>query len=113
MTNASGSSGERGLSRMPEGVPQVRLYITSNCHLCQVARSKLVALQRTIPFNVVPVNIEGDDELEKRFAIEVPVVEVDGEVVTVGQIDLDAVRAAVNSARIASARRTATGGASE
>jgi len=56
------------------------------------------------------VDIEGDDELVKRFAIEVPVVEVEGEVITSGQIDLDAVRAAVNDARIASVRRAATGG---
>ncbi|MEX2375833.1 MAG: glutaredoxin family protein, partial [Dehalococcoidia bacterium] len=102
MTNASGSSGERGLARMPAGVPTVVFYVTSKCHLCQVGRSKLVALQRTIPFNVEVVNIEGNDELERRFAIEVPVVEVDGEVVTSGQVDLDVVRAAVNAARIAS-----------
>ena len=65
---------------------------------------------RSSAFNVEAVDIEGDDELLKRFAIEVPVVEVEGEVVTSGQIDLDAVRAAVNAARIASTRRAATGG---
>ncbi len=110
MTMASGSSGERGLSRMPSGVPTVRLYVGPDCHLCRVARAKLVALQRTVPFNVEVVDIDGDDELLKRFAIEVPVVEVEGEVVTSGQIDLDSVRAAVNAARIASTRRAATGG---
>ncbi len=110
MTMASGSSGERGLSRMSSDVPTVQLYVSGDCHLCRVARSKLVALQRTIPFNVEIVSIDGDDDLEKRFAIEVPVVEIDGEVVTAGQIDLDAVRAAVNAARIATVRRAATGG---
>jgi alkyl hydroperoxide reductase subunit AhpF len=55
------------------------------------------------------VNIEGDEALETRFAIEVPVVEVDGEVVSQGRVEIDAVRAAVNAARIASVRRAATG----
>jgi len=97
------------MSRLASNVPTVRLYVTSNCHLCQVARSLLVALQRTIPFNIEPVNIEGDEALEKRFAIEVPVVEVGGEIVAQGRVDLEAVRAAVNSARIAAVRREATG----
>ncbi|MDA1010381.1 MAG: glutaredoxin family protein [Chloroflexi bacterium] len=101
------------MSRMPEGVPVVRIYVTADCHLCRVARSKLVALQRTVPFNVESISIDDDDELQRRFAIEVPVVEVDGKVVASGQIDLDAVRAAVNAARIASVRRTATGGEGE
>ena len=67
-------------------------------------------VQRTIPFNIRIVNIEDDDELMKRFALEVPVVEIDGEVVASGQVDVDRVRAAVNEARIAQMRRKATGG---
>ena len=54
--------------------------------------------------------VEGDAvELERRFALEVPVVEIEGEIVAQGQVDVDRVRAAVNAARIASMRRAATG----
>jgi predicted thioredoxin/glutaredoxin len=69
----------------------------------------LLSLQRVAPFRIEIVDIAGDADLERRFLLEVPVVEVDGAVVSSGQVDLDAVRAAVNHARIAAARRTATG----
>jgi hypothetical protein len=111
-TNAAGgagSSGERGLSRAGSNVPEAILYVTTNCHLCSVARALLVAVQRTIPFTFRIVNIDGDEDLERRFAIEVPVVEIEGEIVAQGQVDVERVRAAVNAARIASVRRAATG----
>ena len=110
-TPASGASGsgDRGVARPQSNVPEAILYVTSNCHLCGVARSLLTAVQRTIPFNIRTVNIDDDDELLKRFALEVPVVEIDGEVVAQGRVDVDLIRAAVNAARIASARRAATG----
>lgn len=105
----AGGSGERGAARLDGNVPEAILYVSPDCHLCSVARSLLVAVQRTIPFNIRTVNIEEDDALLKRFALEVPVVEIDGEIVTQGRVDVDRVRAAVNAARITHARRTATG----
>ena len=104
-----GSSGDRGVSRPASNVPEAILYVTSNCHLCGVARSLLTAVQRTIPFNIRTVNIESDDALLKRFALEAPVVEIEGEIVAQGRVDVDRIRAAVNVARIATARRAATG----
>ena len=109
-SSGAGGSGERGVLKAGSNVPEAMLYVTSNCHLCSVARALLVSVQRTIPFNIRIVNIEDDDELMKRFALEVPVVEIDGEVVASGQVDVDRVRAAVNEARIAQMRRKATGG---
>ena len=103
------TSGLRGVPRVPGDAPEVVLYHRKDCHLCGVARALLLSLQRTIPFNLRSRDIEGDEDLERRFLLEVPVVEVAGEVVSSGQIDLDAVRAAVNHARIAAARRSATG----
>ncbi len=105
----AGGSGERGVLRAGSNVPEAVLYVTSNCHLCSVARALLVSVQRTIPFNIRSVNIEDDDELLKRFALEVPVVEIDGEIVAQGRVDVDRVRAAVNEARITQVRRKATG----
>ncbi len=107
--SARGSSGDRGVSRPASNVPEAILYVTSNCHLCGVARSLLTAVQRTIPFNIRTVNIESDDALLKRFALEVPVVEIEGEIVAQGRVDVDRIRAAVNAARIATVRRAATG----
>lgn len=110
VAGGAGGSGQRGVMRTDGAVPEAILYVTSNCHLCSVARSLLVAVQRTIPFNIRTVNIDGDEELERRFALEVPVVEINGEVVAAGQVDVERVRAALNAARIAQVRRKATGG---
>ncbi len=100
----------RGVPRVPGEAPSVVLYTRRDCHLCEVARALLLSLQRTIPFHLAPRDIEGDEGLERRFLLEIPVVEVDGQVVSSGgQVDLEAVRTAVNHARIAAARRTATG----
>lgn len=108
-SDGSGGSGERGVSRAGSHLPEAILYVTTDCHLCSVARSLLVAVQRTLPFNIRTVNIEDDDTLLKRFALEVPVVEIDGEIVARGRVDVEHVRAAVNAARIAEVRRAATG----
>src|SRR5690606_8863717 len=61
------SAGARGVTPASRGgpggsgtLPTVRLYETSGCHLCRVARSLLTALQRTIPFHLEAVSIEGD-----------------------------------------------------
>lgn len=84
--------------------PEVVLYSRPGCHLCAVAKQMLYALRRTIPFDLREVNIESDPELEKRFLLEIPVVEVAGEVVSTAPIDLDRVRQAVNGARMRAVR---------
>lgn len=89
---------------MAGALPEVVLYSRPGCHLCAVAKQMLYALARTIPFALREVDIESDPALEKRFLLEIPVVEVEGEVVSAAPIDLDRVRAAVNQARIRAAR---------
>jgi predicted thioredoxin/glutaredoxin len=78
--------------------PQVTLYTRPGCHLCDVAAVQLRALQSSVRFRLASVSIEGDEELERRYLLEIPVVAVDGEVVTQAPVDLEAVRAAVVAA---------------
>ena len=80
--------------------PQLTLYSRKGCHLCDVARLQLRALQQTLPFRFAEVNIEGNEELERRYMLEIPVVELAGVVVAQGALDLDAVRQAVIVARL-------------
>ena len=79
---------------------RVTLYGRFGCHLCEVVLLQLRALQHTIPFEIDSVSIEDDEELERRFMLEIPVVEVAGEIVGRGTIDLEAVRAAIIGARL-------------
>ena len=85
---------------IPEGEPHVTLYGRKGCHLCDVARLQLRALQQTLPFHIDDVNIEGDEALERRYMLEIPVIAIAGEVVAQGQIDLGVVRAAIINARL-------------
>ena len=91
-------------SNAPAGAdaPVVTLYSRPGCHLCEVAKLQLRALQRTFPFALEEKNIEGDPELERRFLLEIPVVAIAGEVVAQEPIDLAKVRAAVIAATLAS-----------
>lgn len=85
---------------VPADAPRVTLYLRKGCHLCDVALLQLRALQQTVPFHVDQVSIEGDEELERRYMLEIPVIAVNGEVITQAPIDLAAVRDAVHRARL-------------
>ncbi len=80
-------------------MPEVVLYTRAGCQLCDEAATALRALGRTQRFALREVDIESDPALERRFMLEIPVVEVDGVVITQAPVDLGAVRAALARAR--------------
>ena len=76
---------------------RVVLYSRPGCHLCDDARAELEQLRARLPFDLREVSIEGDAELERRFTLEIPVIEVDGVVVTLAPVDLSAVERAITA----------------
>jgi hypothetical protein len=59
------------------------LYARPDCHLCDEARRQLEALRRDgLAFELDEVNIDSDDRLHARFLERIPVVELDGEIVS-------------------------------
>lgn len=54
----------------------VTLYSKQDCHLCEQAIQQLGDLQKSVPHDLEVINIDGDKELEKKYALEVPVIEV-------------------------------------
>ncbi|MGZ5214142.1 MAG: glutaredoxin family protein [Actinomycetota bacterium] len=58
---------------------RVVLYSRAGCHLCDAARDVLMAERSRSPFDLVEVDVGGDDDLEREYGIRIPVVEVDGE----------------------------------
>jgi len=80
-------------------MPRVVLYSRPGCHLCERALVALRALREgpgaPPPFEVTEVNIESDPALERGFLLEIPVIEVDGTVVTTAPVEMAAVRAAL------------------
>lgn len=78
-----------------EVVHSVVLYGAPGCHLCEEARRGLERLALRTPFTLREVDIHSDPALERRWLFEIPVIEVDGRVVTQAPVDLDAVRRAL------------------
>lgn len=78
-------------------MPEVVLYGRPGCHLCEDAEAALEALRRSRPFALRVVDINSDDDLARRYLFEIPVIEVDGDVVTRAPIDLRAVTTALDA----------------
>ena len=58
---------------------RVTLYSRPGCHLCDVARETILAQRVQHGFEFEEIDIEGDDELFKRYLERIPVVCLDGE----------------------------------
>jgi hypothetical protein len=56
----------------------VVLYSRRTCGLCDKARAVILAEREGLPFRFEEIFIDGDDDLERRYGLRVPVVEVNG-----------------------------------
>ncbi|MEX2533305.1 MAG: glutaredoxin family protein [Nitriliruptoraceae bacterium] len=74
----------------------VVLYTRYNCDLCDQADELIVREARGCTYRII--DIDGDDELVKRYGIRIPVVSVNGQDVAEGALALGVVRAAVRAA---------------
>jgi glutaredoxin len=78
--------------------PTVVLYARRDCHLCDEAREQLEALLgegRT--FELEEVDIDSDDRLHARFLERIPVVELDGRIVSELGLDQGELRARLDT----------------
>lgn len=59
---------------------RVRLYTRPGCHLCDVMKATLqhVVTSSAAPVAVEEIDISRDAELEARYGLEIPVLEIDG-----------------------------------
>jgi glutaredoxin len=76
---------------------RLSLYVARDCHLCELARADLERLRPELGFDVDEVDITGDPELEGRYRRWIPVVEIDGERVSVYRIEEAELRARSHS----------------
>ena len=79
------------------------LYVASGCHLCELARGELERLGGELGFAFAEVAIDGRPELERAYRPWVPVIEVDGERVSVYRVEEAALRARLGGAEDVSA----------
>jgi hypothetical protein len=76
----------------------VRLYARPDCHLCDEARAGLERLRSDgLEFELEEVDIDADDELHARFLERIPVVELDGELISELHLDADGLRSRLDT----------------
>ena len=74
------------------------LYGRPDCHLCDEARAGLARLRAEgLDFELQEVDIETDRELHRRFLERIPVVELDGQIVSELFLDADGLRARLDT----------------
>jgi glutaredoxin len=72
----------------------VRLYGRPDCHLCDEARRRLLELRSDgLDFELEEIDIDTDDELLRRYLERIPVVELEGEIISELHLDADGLRA--------------------
>jgi glutaredoxin len=71
------------------------LYVGRDCHLCELARDELARLRDELGFVVEEVDITGVAELERRYREWLPVIELDGERLSVYRVEAAELRRAV------------------
>ena len=57
----------------------VTVYSRHGCHLCEDAVKTLQELQGELTFEIEIIYIDGNQELEKLYGHEVPVIHINGE----------------------------------
>jgi hypothetical protein len=78
----------------------VTLYGRPGCHLCDEARESILAMRDLgAPLLLREVNIEEDDHLHAAYLERIPVVEVEGAIVSELTLDEDALRAMLDTVR--------------
>ncbi|MFI5027943.1 MAG: glutaredoxin family protein [Solirubrobacterales bacterium] len=83
----------------------VTAYTRPGCHLCEEAVAEIVALHAEgYRFELLEVDIESDDLLLRRMLERIPVIAVDGEVVSDLRLDASALRARLDTVRVADDR---------
>ena len=77
---------------------EVVVYSRPGCHLCEEVFGRIVALHdEGYRFNLHEVDIEGSELLLRRYLEKIPVVEIDGIVVSELLLDEAGVRARLDT----------------
>jgi glutaredoxin len=73
-------------------VIRVTIYSRPGCHLCDDMKDLVRKVSQTIPLTLEDIDIYGDDELEARFGLEIPVLFVEGKRVAHARITEEKLR---------------------
>jgi glutaredoxin len=57
---------------------EVVLYTKAGCHLCEVARQAIEPFREEFGFTFRVISLESDPALRERYALNIPVILLDG-----------------------------------
>jgi glutaredoxin len=78
---------------------EVTILSRHECHLCDVVERMARQVQAEVPFVLIRVNIDEQDELAARYGDRVPVVLIDGQEMFAGKVTEGEFRRAIKRAR--------------
>ena len=82
------------------GVTVLTLYGRPDCHLCDEAREAIMRLRPELrPFELREVDINTDDALLAAYVERIPVLEIDGAIVSELALEPDDLRVALGPGR--------------
>ena len=76
---------------------KVVIYSRVNCHLCQEAEKNVREVLVEIPFNLEVIYIDGNQELERLYGEEVPVITINGDVHDYYKVDKQRLKQALRA----------------
>lgn len=65
----------------------VTIYSKKDCHLCDVAKETLLRIQKEYGFSLIEIDIEKDRAIFEKYKYLIPVIEIDGEIVSNYMVD--------------------------
>ena len=63
---------------MTKHYPLLKFYTKESCRLCDIAFEIVARVSKKIKFNIETVDITQSDDLMMKYGIEIPVIEIDG-----------------------------------
>jgi glutaredoxin len=75
----------------------VTVYSRSGCHLCEIAIDRIKSIEPDYEFNLEVLLIDNDNELEKEFGEQVPVIMIDNKIHDYWKVDLERFTNAIKS----------------
>jgi glutaredoxin len=67
----------------------ITLYTRQRCSLCEKAKQAILELKKDWIFTLEEIDIDNSDELTELYGIMIPVVQIDGEEVAFGIININ------------------------
>jgi glutaredoxin len=76
---------------------EVTVYSRSGCHLCEIAIDRINSVINDYKFTLNVILIDNNNELEKEFGEQVPVILINNKIHDYWRVDLDRFTKAIKS----------------